>query len=98
MGFPFPKLTRRKWLHPRVNTKYNALQRAAYFSVPVAGFLLVATGWAIHKPMQLHWLAAAVGGADAARGSHFLLMSFPILFVLPHVLLVLTLAWATLRT
>ena len=37
LGFPFAKLTRRQWLHPRFNTKYNALQRAAYFSVPVAG-------------------------------------------------------------
>ncbi len=39
LGLPFAKLTRLKWPHPRFNTKYNALQRAAYFSVPVAGFL-----------------------------------------------------------
>jgi hypothetical protein len=52
LGFPFAKLARRKWLHPVFNTQYNALQRAAYFSVPVAGLLSVATGWAIHKPMQ----------------------------------------------
>jgi thiosulfate reductase cytochrome b subunit len=38
-GLPFAKLTRRKWLHPRFNTKYNALQRVAYFSVPAAGLL-----------------------------------------------------------
>src|SRR6267378_1059300 len=42
LGFPYAKLTRRKWPHPRFNTKYNALQRAAYFSVPVAGSLSVA--------------------------------------------------------
>jgi hypothetical protein len=35
-GVPFAKLTHREWRHPRFNTKYNALQRAAYFSVPVA--------------------------------------------------------------
>ena len=51
LGVPFAKLIRRKWLHPRFNTKYNALQRTAYFFVPVAGCLSVATGWAIHKPM-----------------------------------------------
>jgi thiosulfate reductase cytochrome b subunit len=62
MGVPFAKLIRRKWLHPRFNTKYNALQRAAYVSVLLAAFLSLATGWAIHKPMQLHWLAAAFGG------------------------------------
>ena len=76
IGAPFARLTRRKWPHPRFNTKYNALQRAAYFSVPVAGFLLVASGWAIHKPMQLHWLSAAFGGYDAARVWHFWLMCF----------------------
>src|ERR1700686_4826393 len=67
VGFRFAKLARRQWPHPLFNTKYNALQRAAYFSVPVAGLLSVATGWAIHKPMQLHWMAALFGGYNAAR-------------------------------
>src|SRR5260370_6023639 len=39
LGLPFAQLTRLKWPHTRFNTKYNALQRAACFSVPVAGFL-----------------------------------------------------------
>ncbi|MGH9494986.1 MAG: hypothetical protein ACRD3B_08320 [Candidatus Sulfotelmatobacter sp.] len=56
-GKPVATLLRRTWLHPRFTTKYNALRRLAYFSVPVAGCLSVATGWSIHKPMQLHWLA-----------------------------------------
>jgi thiosulfate reductase cytochrome b subunit len=98
MGLPLAKLTHRKWLHPHVSTKYNALQRAAYFSVPVAGFLLVATGWAIHKPMQLHWLAAAFGGYDAARVWHFWLMWFLISFVVPHLILVSAEGWDTLRS
>ena len=74
LGVPFAKLTHRQWSHPHFTTKYNALQRAAYFSVPVTGSLSVATGWAIHKPMQLHWLAALFGGFDAARVWHFWLM------------------------
>jgi thiosulfate reductase cytochrome b subunit len=98
LGIPFAKLTHREWLHPRFNTKYNALQRAAYFSVPVAGFLSVATGWAIHKPMQLHWLAALFGGFDAARGWHFWLMWLFIFFVVPHVILVFADGWDTLRS
>jgi thiosulfate reductase cytochrome b subunit len=98
VGFPFAKLTRRKWLHPRFNTKYNSLQRAAYFSVPVVGFLSVATGWAIHKPMQLHWLTALFGGFDAARIWHFWLMWFFMLFVVPHVILVFADGWDTLRS
>ena len=74
LGVPLAKLTRRTWLHPAFNTKYNALQRVAYFSVPVAGLLSVFTGWAIHKPMQLHWLTAIFGGYDKARIWHFWLM------------------------
>ena len=98
LGFPFAELARRKWPHPVFNTKYNALQRAAYFSVPVAGLLSVATGWAIHKPMQLHWLAAFFGGYNAARVWHFWLMWVYILFVVPHVILVFADGWDTLRS
>ena len=98
IGLPFAKLTRRKWLHPVFSTKYNALQRVAYFSVPVAGLLSVATGWAIHKPMQLYWLAAAFGGYNTARVWHFWLMWVFIICVLPHVILVLADGWDTLRS
>ena len=98
LGVPFAKLTRREWLHPRFNTKYNALQRAAYFSIPVAGFLSLTTGWAIHNPMQLHWLAALFGGFDAARVWHFWLMWLFIFFVVPHVILVFADGWDTLRS
>ena len=98
VGLPLAKLFRREWPHPNFNTKYNALQRAAYFSMPVAGFLSVATGWAIHKPMQLHWLAALFGGFDVARVWHFWLMWLFISFVVPHVILVLADGWDTLRS
>jgi thiosulfate reductase cytochrome b subunit len=98
VGVPFAKLTHREWLHPRFNTKYNALQRAAYFSIPVASFFSVTTGWAIHKPMQLHWLAAVFGGFDAARVWHFWLMWLYILFVVPHVILVFADGRDTLRS
>ncbi len=96
-GFPLAKLARRQWPHPSFNTKYNALQRAAYFSVPLAGCLSVATGWAIHKPMQLHWLTALFGGFDTARVWHFWLMWIFILFVVPHVILVFADGWETFR-
>jgi thiosulfate reductase cytochrome b subunit len=98
LGVPFAKLIGRKWLHPCFNTKYNALQRAAYFSVPVAGCLSVASGWAIHKPMQFRWLAAIFGGYNAARVWHFWLMWLYILFVVPHVILVVADGWDTLRS
>jgi thiosulfate reductase cytochrome b subunit len=97
IGFPLAKLARRQWPHPSFNTKYNALQRAAYFSVPLAGCLSVATGWAIHKPMQFHSLAAIFGGFDVARVWHFWLMWVFILFVVPHVILVFADGWDTFR-
>lgn len=98
LGVPFAKLSRRQWPHPRFNTKYNPLQRAAYFSVPVTGFLSVATGWAIHKPTQLHWLAAFFGSFNAARVWHFWLMWIFVLFLVPHLILVFTDGWDTLRS
>ncbi len=96
IGLPLAKLTRRPWPHPSFKTKYNALQRAAYFFVPLAGCLSVATGWAIHKPMQFHLLAAIFGGFDATRVWHFWLMWVFILFVVPHVSLVLADGWHTI--
>ena len=95
--FPLAKLARRQWPHPSFNTKYNALQRAAYFSVPMAGLFSVATGWAIHKPMQFQTLAAIFGGFDTARVWHFWLMWVFVLFVIPHVVLVFADGWDTLR-
>jgi thiosulfate reductase cytochrome b subunit len=98
LGVPLAKLLRCEWLHPCFDTKYNALQRLAYVSMPIAGFLSVATGWALHKPMQLHWLAALFGGFDIARVWHFWLMWFFILFAAPHLILVLADGWDTLRS
>jgi thiosulfate reductase cytochrome b subunit len=97
IGLPLAKLAHRTWPRPAFDTKYNALQRAAYFFIPLAGCLSVATGWAIHKPVQLYWLAAIFGGFDAARVWHFWLMWVFVLFVLPHVILVLADGWDTFR-
>ena len=98
MGLPFAKLLKRPWPHPEVRTKYNALQRAAYFSMPVFGTLSVLTGWAIHKPQQLGWLQALFGGYNWARVWHFWLMWVFAAFVIPHVILVLADGWDTLRS
>ena len=98
LGVPVAKLLRRQWPHPVFKTKYNALQRAAYFSIPVTGFLSVATGWATHKPMQLHWLAGLFGGFNAARVWHFWLMWVFLFFLVPHLTLVFADGWDTLRS
>jgi thiosulfate reductase cytochrome b subunit len=98
LGLPYTILARRQPIHPNFRTKYNPLQRLAYFAVAVAGFLAVATGWAIHKPAQLSWLTAIFGGFDNARVWHFWLMGFFIVFVIPHVVLVVADGWDTLRS
>jgi thiosulfate reductase cytochrome b subunit len=98
VGLPFAKLARRPWRHPQFDTKYNALQRAAYFSVPVVAFLSVATGWALHKPVQLSWLTDLFGGYDTARILHFSLMCVYPFFIIPHLVLVFADGWDTLRS
>jgi len=97
-GLPLAVLTRRTWPHPRFQTKYNALQRTAYFSVVVAGLLSVFSGWAIHKPMQLYWVTATFGGYERARIWHVGLMWLFVLFVVPHVILAVADGWDTLRS
>src|ERR1700739_2112094 len=64
LGLPYAILARRRPPHPVFRSKYNPLQRFSYFAVAAAGFLAVATGWAIHKPAQLSWLAVIFGGFD----------------------------------
>jgi len=98
LGLPFAKILRRPWHHPIVTTKYNALQRLAYFSMPVFGTIAVLTGWAIHKSTQLGWLAALFGGYDYARVWHFWLIGIFVAFVIPHVILVALDGWDTMRS
>jgi thiosulfate reductase cytochrome b subunit len=97
-GFVPAKILRRAWPHPPSAGKYNSLQKAAYFSMPVLGLLAVATGWAIHKPVQLGWLEHLLGGYDRARVWHFWIMWIFIAFVGPHVVLVIADGWDTFRS
>jgi thiosulfate reductase cytochrome b subunit len=98
LGLPYTILARRRLTHPAFRTKYNPLQRLAYFAVATAGFFAVATGWGIHKPAQLSWLTAIFGGFDKARVWHFWLMWFFVVFVIPHVVLVVAAGCDTLRS
>jgi len=64
---------------------YNAAQRALYVAVLLAGLLIVATGFAIWKPVQLQWLTAAFGGYENARLLHFFSMAAIAVFFIVHV-------------
>lgn len=84
--------------HPEVRSKYNALQRTAYASVPLFGVLAIASGWAMHKPTQLGWLARLFGSYDGARVVHFWTMWAFVAFAIPHVILAVADGWDTLRS
>ena len=89
---------RRPWPHPPVHTKYNALQRAGYFAMPVLGTLLILSGWAMHKPVQLGWLERMFVNYNGARIVHFGCMLGMALFIVPHVVLAIADGWDTLRS
>ena len=91
-------ILRRPWPHPAVRSKYNALQRAAYFTIPLLGALAVLSGWAMHKPVQLPWLERAFVSYDGARIVHFVCMLGLAAFVVPHVILAIADGWDTLRS
>ena len=67
---------------------YNAAQRAAYLALIACLALLVGSGLAIWKPVQLHWLAIIFGDYEGARYVHFFAMSAVALLVLVHVVMV----------
>jgi thiosulfate reductase cytochrome b subunit len=68
---------------------YNAVQRLLYAGVILAGILIVLSGLAIWKPIQLQELTALFGGYDAARYVHFFSMAAIVGFLAVHVLLAL---------
>jgi len=77
--------------------KHNALQKLAYTFILLLGVLSVLTGWAIFKPVQLHWLTALLGGFQAARYWHFWAVWFFVAFTVVHVIMVLAADPASLR-
>ncbi|WP_353192967.1 cytochrome b/b6 domain-containing protein [Pandoraea pnomenusa] len=76
---------------------YNQVQRFAYLFAVLVLMLLVASGLAIWKPVQLGWLCATFGGFQGARLVHFLAMAGLVAFVVVHVAMV-ALVPRTLRT
>ncbi len=67
---------------------YNAAQRAAYLTLILCGVVLVFSGLAIWKPVQLQELTALLGGYEGARLVHFLAMALLVFVVLVHLLMV----------
>jgi thiosulfate reductase cytochrome b subunit len=70
-------------------SRYNAVQKVAYLAVTADTFLLILSGLAVWKPVQLPLLRELMGGYDAARVVHFFAMAFLVGFSLVHVAMVI---------
>jgi thiosulfate reductase cytochrome b subunit len=68
---------------------YNGMQRLTYTGVLSAAPLLLLSGLAMYKPVQLPRLAALLGGYDVARAIHLLVLVALALFTVVHVVQVL---------
>jgi thiosulfate reductase cytochrome b subunit len=75
---------------PQQKELYNGLQRLAYTAAVALGLVLLLSGLAIWKPVQLHALAWIFGGYDSARAIHFLALVALAAFVVGHVFMVAT--------
>jgi thiosulfate reductase cytochrome b subunit len=67
---------------------YNAAQRSAYLALIFFLGVLVLSGLAIWKPVQLYSLAALMGDYEGARLMHFFAMAAVALIVIAHVVMV----------
>jgi len=68
-------------------TVYNAAQKAAYLVIILALGVLVLSGLAIWKPVQLQELTALFGGYEGARIVHFLAMALMASVVVVHIIM-----------
>jgi thiosulfate reductase cytochrome b subunit len=68
-------------------SKYNYVQKLLYAGIIVVGVLIVLSGLAIWKPVQLQYLTALFGGYDFARYVHFFCMAAIVAFLIVHVVL-----------
>jgi thiosulfate reductase cytochrome b subunit len=66
---------------------YNAVQKLLYLGVILAGIVVVLSGLAIWKPVQLQELTALLGGYDFARYVHFFAMAAIVGFLVIHVVM-----------
>lgn len=68
---------------------YNGMQRLTYTGVLAAAPLLVLSGLAMYKPVQLPRITALLGGYDAARVIHLFVLAGLAIFAILHVVQVL---------
>ena len=69
--------------------RYNAVQKLLYAGILLTGVVIVASGFALWKPVQLRPLTMLFGGYEAARYVHFFAMAAIVLFLVLHVVMAL---------
>jgi len=79
--------------HPR-SKKYNALQKLAYTTIPLAALGSILTGMSLYWPVQFSRIAALFGGYDTARVFHFCFTCVLIFFFLGHLFMVVISGWS----
>jgi thiosulfate reductase cytochrome b subunit len=83
--------------HPHQG-KHNALQKSAYFAMPILGAILVLSGLAIWKPVTLSFVTVLFGNYKWARFVHFVAMVLLLLLALVHVFMVFAVDPYSLRS
>jgi len=73
---------------PHEKGVYNAVQKLLYLGVLLAGVVIVVSGLAIWKPVQLWFFCDLCGGYFAARYVHFFAMAVIVAFIFVHVVMV----------
>ncbi len=73
--------------HPHQG-KHNAMQKATYCALPLLAIVIVLTGLAIWKPVQLGWITSIFGGYVWARYWHFMTMMALIVLSFAHIFMV----------
>jgi thiosulfate reductase cytochrome b subunit len=77
--------------------KFNAAQRVAYSGVILLAMVEIFSGFAIYKPVQLHWLSWIFGGYEWSRRIHFAGMILFVCFFVLHIIQVLRAGWNNFR-
>jgi thiosulfate reductase cytochrome b subunit len=68
---------------------YNAVQKLLYLGVILGGIVMVLSGLALWKSVQLQELTALFGGYEAARYVHFFAMATIVGFLTVHIVMAL---------
>ena len=66
---------------------YNAIQKLLYLGVIFAGIVVVLSGLAMWKPVQLWWIGVPFGGYEGARYVHFFAMAAIVGFSVLHIVM-----------